>query len=111
MRSILFIVVTTIGLLCGYIVNGATFQSAKQPLGEKLHLQRMLALLHPPIIAATGPDDLPVALRIAENDDPAGLSRCESARWVSVDALPILTTTETGKRFLSPPAIPTTMKA
>ena len=101
MRSILFIVVITIGPLYGCVDNGATLQSARQPLEENLHLQRMVVLSHPPIIAATRPEDLPVARRIAENADPAELSRRESARWVSVDALPFLTSTEAGKRFLS----------
>jgi hypothetical protein len=94
-------VVTTIGPLCGCIDNGATSQSARQPLVENLHMQRMVVLPRPPIIAATRPEDLPVALRIAENSDPAELSRRESARWVSVDTLPFLTSTEAGKRFLS----------
>ncbi len=64
-------------------------------------MQRMVVLSHPPIIAATRPEDLPVALRIAENTDPAELAARESARWVGVDALPFLTGTEAGKRFLS----------
>jgi hypothetical protein len=68
---------------------------------EKLHLQRMVVLSRPPFIAATQPKDLSVALRIAENTDPAELSKRESARWVVVDTLPFLTSTEAGKRFLS----------
>ena len=101
MRSMLFMVVTTIGPLCGCIDNGATLQSARQPLVESLHLQRMVVLSRPPIIAATRPEDLPVARRIAENTDPAVLAARESARWVGIDALPFLTSTETGKRFLA----------
>ena len=101
MRSILVMVVTTIGPLYGCVENDATLQSARQPLVENLHLQRVMVLSNPPIIAATRPEDLPVALRIAENADPAELSRRESARWVGVDALPFLTSTEAGKRFLS----------
>ena len=64
-------------------------------------MQRMVVLSHPPIIAATRPEDLPVALRIAERSDPAELSRRESARWIGVDALPFLTSTESGRRFLA----------
>jgi hypothetical protein len=60
----------------------------------------MLALSYPPIIAITQPSDLSVALRAAENSDPSKLSKRESARWVNVDALPFLTATEHGKRFL-----------
>ncbi len=101
MRTILLMVVTTIGPLCGCVDNGATLQSARQPLVENLHMQRMVVLSNPPIIAATRPEDLPVALRIAEKTDPAELSRRESARWVGIDALPFLTSTEAGKRFLS----------
>ncbi len=61
----------------------------------------MIVLSNPPIIAATRPENLPAALRIAENTDQAELARRESARWVGVDALPFLTSTESGKRFLS----------
>jgi hypothetical protein len=61
----------------------------------------MVVLSNPPIIAATRPENLPAALRIAENTDQAELARRESARWVGVDALPFLTSTEAGKRFLS----------
>ncbi|MHA1530040.1 MAG: hypothetical protein ACTSVG_13560 [Alphaproteobacteria bacterium] len=68
---------------------------------ENLHLQRMVVLSHPPIIAANKLEEIPVALRIAENTDPAELSKRESARQVGVDALPFLTSTEAGKRFLS----------
>ncbi len=101
MRSMLFMVVIAIGPLYGCVDNGATLQSARQPLVENLHLQRMVVLSRPPIIAATRPEDLSVALRIAENADPAELSKRESARWVGVDALPFLTSTEVGKRFLA----------
>ena len=61
----------------------------------------MVVLSHPPIIAAARPEDLSVALRIVENIDPSELSKRESARWTGVDALPFLTSTEAGKRFLS----------
>ena len=101
MRSILFMVVITIGPLYGCVDIGATSRSARQPLVETLHLQRMVVLSRPPIIAATRPEDLPVALRIAEETDPAELSRRASARWVGVDALPFLSSTEAGKRFLA----------
>ncbi|MFQ5565205.1 MAG: hypothetical protein ACE5EU_02465 [Paracoccaceae bacterium] len=60
-----------------------------------------MVLSNPPIIAANRFEDLPVALRLAENADPVELSRRESARWVGIDALPFLASTEAGKRFLA----------
>jgi hypothetical protein len=68
---------------------------------DALHIQRMVVLSSPPFIAATQPEDLPAALRVAESADSALLSRRESARWVNVDALPFLTSSETGKQFLA----------
>ncbi len=90
-----------IGPLCGCIETGAVARSARQPLADQRHMQRMVVLSPPPIIAATRPEDLALALRIADLTDPVELSRRESARWVGVDALPFLTSTEAGVRFLS----------
>lgn len=101
MRSILFIVVFAIGPLTGCTDNSAISRSARQPMVDALHIQRMVVLSSPPFIAATQPEDLPAALRVAESADSALLSRRESARWVNVDALPFLTSSETGKQFLA----------
>ena len=87
--------------LSGCIASNDISRSARQPLVEMLHIQRMVVLPRPPFIAAMQPEDLPVALRVAENADSARLSKRVSARWVNVDALPFLTSTEPGKKFLA----------
>jgi hypothetical protein len=55
----------------------------------------------PPIIAAIEPEDLDVARTISDNADPARIVRRESTRRVAVDALPFLTSTESGRRFVA----------
>ena len=101
MRIILAMVVMAVGPLYGCADHDAISRSARQPLVENLHLQRMLVLSHPPKIAATTRKDLPVAVRIASKADSTKLSKRESARWVGIDALPFLTSTESGKQFLA----------
>jgi hypothetical protein len=96
----LVMVVIALGPFYGCTENSMISRSARQPMVENLHLQRMLALSYPPIIAIMSPEDLSSALRAAEKADSSELSKRESARWVSVDALPFLTATEAGKRFL-----------
>jgi len=61
----------------------------------------MAVLPQPPIIAAYGAEDLEIARTVAVNTDPAKISRRDSARWVGIDSLPFLTSTEAGKRFLA----------
>lgn len=61
----------------------------------------MLVLADPPAIMATEPENLPAALRVAANAGASRLSRRESARWIGVDALPFLTSDESGKQFLA----------
>jgi hypothetical protein len=70
-------------------------------LEETLHLQRMVVIPSPPIIAAIGDEDLTIARRIAANLDPAELSRRESASRVGVDSLPFLTSNQAGRQFLA----------
>lgn len=101
MRLILAMVVSVFVPLGGCIDNGLILQSARKPLVENLHVQRMLVFSNPPIIAASTPEDLPVAMRVAANADPEALSKRESARWVGIDALPFLTSTESGNQFLA----------
>jgi hypothetical protein len=101
MRAILAMVVMAIGPLCGCADDRVLLGSARQPLGENLHLQTMMVLSHPPIIAATTREDLPVAARVAANAGSAELSKRESARWVGIDALPFLTSTDSGRQFLA----------
>jgi hypothetical protein len=100
MRSILFLVVMAIGPISGCIADSEFSRSARQPLVDTLHMQRMMVLSRPPYIAIMQPEDLPVALRVAENTDSARLSKRETARWVNVDSLPFLTSTEYGNKFL-----------
>jgi len=66
-----------------------------------MHLQRMAMLPSPPIVAAIEPDDLAIAHSIVARADLARITRRESVRWVGVDALPFLTGTESGRRFLA----------
>jgi hypothetical protein len=101
MRTILAMVVMAAAPLYGCADHGVMSRSARQPLVENLHLQRMLVLSHPPNIAAATRKDLPVAVRLASNADSTKLSKRESARWVGIDALPFLTSTESGKQFLA----------
>jgi hypothetical protein len=68
---------------------------------ETLHHARMIVLERPPIIAAQRPEDLVLAARAAAGADPAELAARPSSRWVGVDALPYLTQTEVGRRFLA----------
>jgi hypothetical protein len=68
---------------------------------ENLHLQRMMVLPHPPKIAAATRKDISGAAGIAAHTNSANLSKRESARWVGIDALPFLTSTESGKQFLA----------
>lgn len=68
---------------------------------ETLHQARMIVLDRPPIIAAQQPEDLVLAARAAGGVDPADLIARPSSRWVRVDALPYLTQTEVGRRFLA----------
>jgi hypothetical protein len=96
----LVMVVIAFGPFYGCAENSMISRSARQPMVENLHQQRMLALSYPPIIAIMPPEDLSGALRAAENADSSVLSKRESARWVNVDALPFLTATDSGKRFL-----------
>ncbi|HUF86245.1 MAG TPA: hypothetical protein VMM59_02585 [Thermohalobaculum sp.] len=70
-----------------------------------MHLPRMIVLERPPIIAVQGMEQMPLAIRAAESMDMAELIGRAGARWARVDALPFLTQTEAGRRFLaaSPP--------
>ena len=101
MKSTLLIVAMAIGPISGCVENDASSNSARQPLAEIVHVQRMVVLSYPPIIAATQPEDIPAALKVAENIDPDELARRESARWVNVDSLPLLTSTASGRQLLS----------
>lgn len=101
MRWAPLLVVMIIGPLCGCVNGGEGFGSKRQPLEEKLHLQRMAVLTRPPIIATFGPEDLEIARSVAANTDPAEVSRRESARWVGIDSIPLLTSTGAGRHFVA----------
>ncbi len=97
--SLLVVLAATLPAACGN--DPETRGSAREPLAEETHRQRMLVLERPPIIAVQHPAELPLAIRAADTMDVATLERRESARRVGTDALPFLTQTETGRRFLA----------
>lgn len=88
-------------LMPGCAEEPAEVTSARQPLEENLHLQRMLVLDRPPVIAVQRAEEMPLAIRAAAGVRTDELERRETARWVRVDALPFLTQTEAGLRFLA----------
>jgi hypothetical protein len=61
----------------------------------------MLVLSRPPAITISSEDDISKAQLVAKHADIANLSKRDSARWVGIDALPFLTSTEAGKEFLA----------
>ncbi len=75
--------------------------SARKPLEESLHLQRMLVLERPPVIAVQDRREMPLAVRAAAGAGAEELGRRPQARWVTTDALPFLTQTRTGLEFLA----------
>lgn len=101
MRSKLFMVVSAIGLATACVSPNAGKHSARTPIGESLHIERMLLPQRPPVIVAQVPEDLVVAKLIAERIDKSQLDRGELSHWVGVDALPFLTSSATGRRFLA----------
>jgi hypothetical protein len=101
MRIILVMVVSAILPLSGCLDTGMTQRSARQPLVEKTHHQRMLVLTRPPVIQASSSEEVSAAVRVAANADTEMLSKRESARWVGIDALPFLTSTDSGEQFLA----------
>jgi hypothetical protein len=103
MKAILVMVVMALGPLSGCADQGKFVQSARQPLIDNLHSQRMMVLSNPPRIVADGREGLAVAARIAASANSTELSQRESARWVGVDSLPFLTSSDTGRQFLSAP--------
>lgn len=100
MRPMLLMVVMTAAIGAGCADSGTGIRSARVPMDESLHGQRMLVTQRPPIIAAHLPEDLLIARVAAVRADPAALARRESSRWVGVDSLPFLTSTEPGRSFL-----------
>lgn len=97
----LVLVVCGAALLPGCVEEPAEVASARRPMEENLHLQRMLVLDRPPIIAVQRAEETPLAIRAAAGAAAPELERRESARWVRVDALPFLTQTEAGLQFLA----------
>jgi len=78
-------------------------QSARAPIAESDHVQRLLVVPRPPIIAAERPEDMALAARIAERADPKTLSQQPQSGWVTADALPFLAATAAGREFLAAP--------
>lgn len=76
--------------------------SDKTEIGEEnIHFQRMIVVERPPIIAIQRLDEMPLAIRAAERTDPAALFRRQDARRVAADALPYLSRSAVGRRFLA----------
>ena len=101
MRSILPLVASALALLSGCGDGPLEAVSAREPMEERLHLQRMLVLERPPVIAVQGPAEMPLATRAAGGADAGELERRAGARWVTTDALPFLTQTQAGRAFLA----------
>lgn len=101
MKTKHLLVVITLLTLCGCVDNQDIAQSARPAMTENIHTQRMVVLPQPPNIVATKPGGIPAAIRAAAKIDPTEVASRESARWVSVDALPFLTSTEPGQEFLA----------
>lgn len=99
MRSVLPLVAPAILVACASVADEST--PGRPPMEDGLHVARMIVLDRPPIIAAQRPEELVLAARAAEGADPAELIARPSSRWVRVDALPYLTQTEAGRRFLA----------
>lgn len=104
MRSVRGLVVLAAALPAAFLAacgeEPAEPASARLPIEEALHLERLLVLERPPVIAVQDGPEMPLAVRAAESADAAELARRESADWVRVDALPFLTQTEAGLDFL-----------
>ena len=104
MRLILLLVVSLPAALAACAqapAPAASTGSARTPLAEATHRERLLVLERPPIIAVQEPEEMPLAIRAADSLDAAALERRESARRVGTDALPFLTQTAAGRRFLA----------
>jgi len=101
MKSMHLLVVVALAFVAACNEPNAGIRSARTPIGEVLHTQRMLIPQRPPIIEAHFPEDLVVARVAAERAVEDELARRESSRYVGVDSLPLLTATQTGRRFLA----------
>jgi hypothetical protein len=101
MKSTILMVALAIGSISGCVKYDESLTSARQPLAEIAHIQKMLVLSYPPVISATQPEDIPAASRIAGRIDLEELARRDSARWINVDSLPFLTSTVSGRRLIS----------
>jgi len=88
-------------LATGCSGTGGGNQSARQPIDPSLHMRRLLVPARPPVVAAELPEDLAVAALAAARAEPSQLVRDELSQWVGIDALPLLTSTEAGRRFLA----------
>ena len=81
-------------------------RSSRGTIAEEWHLQRMIVLERPPLIAIDGPRDLSgldQARLAAKRADPEILSSRIQARFVGIDALPYLIGSAEGRAFLQAP--------
>ena len=101
MRSMLFMVALATGLISGCTKPDENLRSARQPLSESLHTQRMLLPQLRPVITVAHGENMQAALSAAAHLDPDRLANAELSRWAGVDALPLLSSTATGRKFLA----------
>lgn len=101
MTSKLILLLAGLALVSACGASQDASQSARAPMSDSLHVQRMLVPERPPVIAAALPEDIAVARLATLRVDAARLQRDPLAQWARVDALPFLTSTETGRRFLA----------
>lgn len=101
MRLLHVLVVSVLALAAACGEEPAGSRSAREPLAEETHLQRMVVLERPPVIAVLSREEMPLAIRAAETLEPDSVARRQTAARVGTDALPFLTQTETGRRFLA----------
>jgi hypothetical protein len=86
---------------CAGSVPSAGSERTKNPIG--VDFQRMLVLERPPVVAAETPDDIATAQRIMRNLSPAALRARSGSRLIDSNALPWLTGSTEGRKFLATP--------
>lgn len=75
-------------------------RSQRLSVDEDWHLQKMILLDRPPVIAAEPGDDFSEARRVAQRSNPEVLGNRDQADKVLIDTLPYLIGSEPGRQFL-----------
>ncbi|HSF93727.1 MAG TPA: hypothetical protein VLA52_01775 [Thermohalobaculum sp.] len=96
-----YLLMAAMGLAAACAAPNLGADSARARLGEALHSQKMLVPERPPVIAAILPEDVALAQLTAARIDAERLYRNPLSQWAGVDALPFLTSTDAGRRFLA----------